>query len=184
MLLEAKRSILTSTLVSELVMLSQLLLGISLESEMDFTREQMERALRAVISCFPVYRTYIEEEETPSPSPSPSSSSPYPSPRSFSSSSSPIWPSPSSEDLGFIESAVSEAKERKLENVEEEVFEFLKEVLTCQKENGLTTQQVRSRRNFISRFQQVTGPVMAKGLEVCSFLLFLFLFLFLLFLLH
>ena len=36
-------------------------------------------------------------------------------------------------------------------------------------ETGLSGDALSRRRSFISRFQQVTGPVMAKGLEDTAF---------------
>ena len=60
-LYESKRTILATSLSSELYMLSHQLDQISEQHRWsrDFTRPSLYRALREVVACFPVYRTYI-----------------------------------------------------------------------------------------------------------------------------
>ena len=60
-LYESKRTILGTSLSSELYMLSHQLDQISEQHRRsrDFTRPSLYRALREVVACFPVYRTYI-----------------------------------------------------------------------------------------------------------------------------
>ena len=47
----------------------------------------------------------------------------------------------------------------------ESIFNFIEEVLLLEGPEGLTPAQRSERVDFLRRFQQLTGPVMAKGLE-------------------
>ncbi len=60
-LYESKQTILNVSMSSELHVLSRQLDRISEQHRYsrDFTRSSLRRALREVIACFPVYRTYI-----------------------------------------------------------------------------------------------------------------------------
>ena len=62
---DSKRTILASSLSAELYTLSNALDRISEQHRLsrDFTRLSLFRALREVVACFPVYRTYIRPEE-------------------------------------------------------------------------------------------------------------------------
>ena len=51
----------------------------------------------------------------------------------------------------------------------ETVFDFIGEVLLLETPEGIGDEQRRERREFVMKFQQVTGPVMAKGLEDTAF---------------
>jgi (1->4)-alpha-D-glucan 1-alpha-D-glucosylmutase len=106
----------------------------------DFTRRILHRALRATIACFPVYRTYLDGRGELSAA-----------------------------DRQRILSALAGA--RQLErDLDPSVFDFL--------EHLLTGALVSSPRSGFSRhaalrcamkFQQFSGPVMAKGLEDTAF---------------
>ncbi len=101
----------------------------------DFTRHILRRALLQIIGCFPVYRTYVDES------------------------------GPQEEDERYIHWAVTQAS-RKEEEVDRSVFEFLERLLTGRLAEA-------SSRDFYKRAaircamkaQQLSGPVMAKGLE-------------------
>lgn len=60
---ECKRRIMETTMASELNVLAQRLNGISEKDRhtRDFTLKSLRDALREVIACFPVYRTYVDE---------------------------------------------------------------------------------------------------------------------------
>ncbi|MGB2634243.1 MAG: malto-oligosyltrehalose synthase, partial [Candidatus Acidiferrum sp.] len=101
----------------------------------DFTRHILRRALLQIIACFPVYRTYVDES------------------------------GPQEEDERYIHWAVAQASKNE-EEVDASVFEFLERLLTGKLAEG-------SSRDFYKRAaircamkaQQLSGPVMAKGLE-------------------
>ncbi len=101
----------------------------------DFTRHILRRALLQIIACFPVYRTYVDES------------------------------GPQEEDERYIHWAVAQASKHE-EEVDASVFEFLERLLTGRLAVG-------SSRDFYQRAaircamkaQQLSGPVMAKGLE-------------------
>src|SRR6185295_12426152 len=96
----------------------------------------LRTALRDVIACFPVYRSYIRPGQA----------------------------APDDADRRHIERAVAEAKRRN-PSTAQEAFDFLADVLLLRDPDGLTDAQRGARRHFVMKFQQVTGPVMAKGFE-------------------
>lgn len=106
----------------------------------DFTQESLKFALREVIACFPVYRTYIR----------------------------PGQETVSQNDRQLIISAIKEAKRRN-PSTSNAVFDFIASVLLLEDPDGLTEEQIKERRDFVLRFQQMTGPIMAKGLEDTAF---------------
>ncbi|MBV9080641.1 MAG: malto-oligosyltrehalose synthase [Elusimicrobia bacterium] len=106
----------------------------------DFTLESLRFALREVIAYFPVYRTYIRADD----------------------------PVVSDADRAAVTTAIREAK-RHNPATDESIFDFIASVLLLQDPDGLTPEQIRDRRQFVMRFQQLTSPVMAKGMEDTSF---------------
>jgi hypothetical protein len=74
----------------------------------------------------------------------------------------------SSEERAHILTALRLAK---LQNpaTSESLFDFIGTVLLLQDPAGLDELQRAERRDFVMRFQQLTGPVMAKGLEDTAF---------------
>lgn len=148
-----------STPFEELVYASKkLILGISMSSELnvlarrldricqqhrhtrDFTLESLVFALREVIACFPVYRTYIDEQQL----------------------------APDAEDRRHIETAIEGAKTRN-PAIDESVFDAIGSLLLLHHPDPVTDDQRAERRLFVMRFQQLTGPVMAKGVEDTAF---------------
>ncbi len=108
----------------------------------DFTLEALSRAVRETIACFPVYRTYL----------------------------SPGVPV-ADEDRHVIERAIVAAKRRN-PAVEESVFNFLRDLLLFQFPEDLTGDEHDAHVSFVLKFQQFTGPIMAKGLEDTAFYLY------------
>jgi (1->4)-alpha-D-glucan 1-alpha-D-glucosylmutase len=106
----------------------------------DFTFNSLHGALSEVIACFPVYRTYIRRRHT----------------------------SVSADDRLHITTAVRAAKRRN-PALSGSLFDFIASVLLLDDPKGLTTTQKAERRDFVLRFQQLTSPVMAKGLEDTAF---------------
>jgi (1->4)-alpha-D-glucan 1-alpha-D-glucosylmutase len=105
----------------------------------DFTLDALARAVRETIACFPVYRTYIEPGQ-------------------------PV----SDEDRAIIERAVTAAKRRN-PALEESVFNFLRDILLFRFPENLDDEARQEHAHFVLKFQQSTGPIMAKGLEDTAF---------------
>ncbi|HEX8853416.1 MAG TPA: malto-oligosyltrehalose synthase, partial [Pyrinomonadaceae bacterium] len=142
LLYECKNLILQVAMSSELHVLTRRLERISEQHRFsrDFTFNSLLDALREVIACFPVYRTYIRRKAT----------------------------SVSPDDRLHINAAIRDAKRRNAA-VSESLFDFVASVLLLEDPSGLTASQVAERRDFVMRFQQLTGPVTAKGLEDTGF---------------
>ena len=71
----------------------------------------------------------------------------------------------------YIEYAVAKAK-RKNPAISASLFDFLKDVLLMKFPDDLSAVERRGRLDFVMRFQQITGPVMAKGLEDTAFYIY------------
>ena len=108
----------------------------------DFTLDQINLAVRETIACFPVYRTYITADGKVS-----------------------------DEDRAVIERAISTARRRN-PAIEGSVFNFLRDILLFRFPENLDEETRGEHVNFVLKFQQCTGPVMAKGLEDTTFYLF------------
>ncbi|MEJ2717797.1 MAG: malto-oligosyltrehalose synthase [Deltaproteobacteria bacterium] len=102
----------------------------------DYTRYELNVALREIVACFPVYRTYIRPEL-----------------RQL-----------REEDRSIVTQAVEAAKAFQPE-LDPELFDFVASILLLELEGESETE-------FIVRFQQVTAPVMAKGVEDTAFYCF------------
>jgi (1->4)-alpha-D-glucan 1-alpha-D-glucosylmutase len=72
----------------------------------------------------------------------------------------------SAEDRAAIEQAVAEAKRRN-PRTDPSIFDFVGDTLLLRNESDPSSRP--SRLKFIARFQQTTGPVMAKGTEDTAF---------------
>jgi (1->4)-alpha-D-glucan 1-alpha-D-glucosylmutase len=134
----AKRLILRTAMSSELYVLSQRLDRISEQHRWsrDFTQNSLHLALAEVIACFPVYRTYIQATST----------------------------EVSAGDRQHVLRAIRDAKRRN-RSTSESVFDFIADILLLRDPDGLADPERAERREFVLRMQQLTGPVMAKGLE-------------------
>ncbi len=108
----------------------------------DFTLEALARAVRETIACFPVYRTYVTPGQ-------------------------PV----SEEDRVIIERAVATAKRRN-PALEESVFNFLRDILLLRFPENLDEEARAAHEHFVLKFQQSTGPIMAKGLEDTAFYIY------------
>lgn len=139
---QSKRLILDGTMSSELHVLARRLDRISEQHRWsrDFTLFSLQEALAEVIACFPVYRTYIRAASN----------------------------MVGDEDRHYILSALRTAK-RHNPAVSESIFDFIGSVLLLQDPEGLGAAEQTDRRDFVMRFQQLTGPIMAKGIEDTAF---------------
>jgi (1->4)-alpha-D-glucan 1-alpha-D-glucosylmutase len=71
-------------------------------------------------------------------------------------------------DRKYVEITVSKAKRRN-PAISESVFDFLEDVLLLNYPTDFGEDDRKEWLNFVMRFQQVTGPVMAKGVEDTAF---------------
>jgi (1->4)-alpha-D-glucan 1-alpha-D-glucosylmutase len=71
-------------------------------------------------------------------------------------------------DRQYIDVAVLKAK-RKNPAMSASIFDFLRDVLLLRFPENLNEKEKRECLDFVMRFQQITGPVMAKGLEDTAF---------------
>src|SRR5439155_27306154 len=108
----------------------------------DFTLEALSRAVRETIACFPVYRTYLAPGQ-------------------------PV----TEEDRQIVERAIAAAKRRN-PAMEESIFNFLRDVLLLRSPQDIDAAGRAAHAQFVLKFQQSTGPIMAKGLEDTAFYIY------------
>jgi (1->4)-alpha-D-glucan 1-alpha-D-glucosylmutase len=173
----AKDLMLRTALASETNVLARALNRISEQNRRtrDFTLSALRHALREVIASFPVYRTYVVCETPLTP---PIALNPLPpSPIELGEGGAapdtlaprhPDTPPVSDHDRRAIERAVAAAKRRNPAS-DLTVFDFLGEVLLLHGDETLSEAERAERCQFVMKFQQLTGPVMAKGVEDTAF---------------
>jgi (1->4)-alpha-D-glucan 1-alpha-D-glucosylmutase len=135
---ECKRLIMETSMAAELNTLANRLDRISEKhrASRDFTLGSLTTALREIIGAFPVYRTYVGEGAAAV------------SPR----------------DREYIARAVGRAK-RRTPTMSESVYDWIEDVLTLRFPDWASDADREERLDFVRRFQQITGPVTAKGYE-------------------
>ena len=101
----------------------------------DFTRAALRDAIIEVVACFPVYRTYVTADGV------------------------------TTEDRLTIERAVAAARRRSSLATERSVLEFVRRVLLISSDRPLSPLLRTAMVQFAMKFQQVTAPVTAKGVE-------------------
>ncbi len=102
----------------------------------DYTRFEVDEALRILTACFLVYRTYIRPETG----------------------------QVRDEDRKIISQAIEYAKTLQAE-LDPELLDFLRDILLLVRQGEIETE-------FVVRFQQLSGPVTAKGVEDTAFYCF------------
>ena len=106
----------------------------------DFTRNILQRAIRQIVACFPVYRTYVDRDGTPLDT-----------------------------DRRDLDWAITTARRLEPE-IPPSVFDFLAELLSgdlvSRPHSGFSRHSVL---RLAMKLQQYSGPVMAKGLEDTAF---------------
>jgi (1->4)-alpha-D-glucan 1-alpha-D-glucosylmutase len=132
---ESKQLIMRASMSSEINVLGYQLNHLSEMNRRfrDFTLNSLIHAIREIIACFPVYRTYVTPDEGPVTD----------------------W------DRSYIRQSVARAK-RKNPALSGLVFDFVQDILLKQ----ASFHHERERRDqlqFVMKFQQITGTVMAKG---------------------
>jgi (1->4)-alpha-D-glucan 1-alpha-D-glucosylmutase len=139
---ESKQLILQVSMSSELNVLGNALSRLAEQNRYsrDFTLNSLVSALREVIACFPVYRTYIDGRGS----------------------------EVALQDRACVEVAVAFAKRRNpTTNVS--IFDFVKDVLLLRYPENAEDAYREAQRVFVKKFQQVTPPVAAKGVEDTAF---------------
>jgi (1->4)-alpha-D-glucan 1-alpha-D-glucosylmutase len=142
---EKKRLILGASMSSEVNVLARELNRISElnRRSRDFTLNSLRRALVEFIALFPVYRTYVDDAR----------------------------PELDDRDVRYIEWTLRRAKQRNpTENFS--IFDFLGDVLQRRYPEHTTASERAMMLRFAMKVQQITGPVMAKGLEDTVFYLY------------
>ena len=106
----------------------------------DFTLNNLRDAIRSLVASLPVYRTYID----------------------------PATGQVSDRDRRYIVAAIREA-EALTPHIDPSVFRFLQETLLLRNHEQFHEEDRVALAHWVMKFQQVTGPVMAKGVEDTAF---------------
>ena len=145
LIFECKDLIMTSSMSGEINALGHQLNVLSERNRRsrDFTLNSLIHAIREIIACFPVYRTYIGPD--------------------------PLEPV-LDRDRAYIRLAVARAKRRNpaISNL---VFDFIRDLLLKMPQDSpdLDWDVIRP---FVMKFQQTTSPVTAKGVEDTAFYIY------------
>jgi len=141
---EKKKLVMDVMLASDIEALGHMLSDVSERDRLhrDFTFDSLSTVVRELIACFPVYRTYITTES-----------------------------GVSEIDRQVILRAVRAAKRRN-PAIDVSIFDFLRDILLLQKFEHFTDETRQLQLDFVLKFQQCTGPIMAKGLEDTAFYIF------------
>jgi (1->4)-alpha-D-glucan 1-alpha-D-glucosylmutase len=137
----AKKIIMLVSLAGEISALSHQLDEITEKNRRyrDFTLDTLKFAIREIIGCLPVYRTYISGPETVTEL-----------------------------DKYYIETAVKKAKKQNPRTAEP-IFDFICDTLLLRNLEDFSEEDRMDLVNWVMKFQQVSGPVMAKGVEDTTF---------------
>jgi (1->4)-alpha-D-glucan 1-alpha-D-glucosylmutase len=138
----SKLEVMRTSLASEVYVLTNLLnlLAGSDRRARDFTENILESVIRETIACFPVYRTYIDDRGQ------------Y-----------------TARDRMVVEQAIARAK-RLNSGIDASAFDFLRNALLLGGRPGHPQSEIDAEQLYFAlKFQQLTGPVMAKGVEDTSF---------------
>jgi (1->4)-alpha-D-glucan 1-alpha-D-glucosylmutase len=141
---ESKKLIMLASMVSEINVLGQQLNLLSEHDRRsrDFTLNSLTNAIREIIACFPVYRTYVTDGPEPL----------------------------LDREHAYIRLAVARAKRRNpaLSGL---VYDFVRSVLLKEWDER-TQQDRRDQLRFVMKFQQMTSPVTAKGIEDTAYYIY------------
>jgi len=139
---ESKKLIINASMASEINMLGHRLAQISEthRASRDFTRRSLTTALREIIACFPVYRAYVGEAGT----------------------------GVAERDEWYVDLAVAMAKRRN-PTMSKSIFDFIGDLLCLRFPEARSEADRLAQRTFVGKFQQLTGPITAKGLEDTAF---------------
>ena len=141
---QKKQLVMQLSLASEVHVLGHMLNRLSEQNRWyrDFTLTALTTAVREVIACFPVYRTYAEPGHDLS-----------------------------DYDKQVIDRAVRAARRRN-PGMEASIFRFLREILMLQFPENIDAAARAEHIRFVMKFQQCTGPITAKGIEDTTFYIY------------
>jgi len=141
---EKKQLVMRLSLASEVNLLGFMLDRLSEKNRnyRDFTLDALTTAMREIIACFPIYRTYIEPGGEPSEA-----------------------------GREAILKALRMAKRRN-PGVERSIFNFIGELLLMKFSENIGETEREERTRFVMKLQQCAGPVMAKGVEDTTFYIY------------
>ncbi|MDX1946152.1 MAG: malto-oligosyltrehalose synthase [Pirellulaceae bacterium] len=71
-------------------------------------------------------------------------------------------------DQQYVEAAIARAK-RRSPAVSASIFDFVRDLLLLRRLEGASPDDRQAQLRFVGKFQQVTGPIMAKGVEDTAF---------------
>lgn len=151
--LAAKRRVLRGSLAADAERLTRLLQPIARLDARTATagHDALLAAVVEVMAQLPVYRSYVETVQAPD--------GPHPA----GGEAGGLAPRASAEDVAVVEIALSAAAGRR--GIRGEVLELFGDVLLLRGLDALPPEEAAGRRRFVSRFQQVSGPAAAKGVE-------------------
>ncbi|GAC1541734.1 MAG: malto-oligosyltrehalose synthase [Herpetosiphon sp.] len=109
----------------------------------DFTLFGLTTAIREFIACLGIYRTYVQVDEG----------------------------TLSRRDQQYVIAAIKEAKRRN-PGLDASLFDYLHDTLLLRNEASFTEADRVALKQFVMRFQQMTGPVMAKAVEDTAFYIY------------
>ncbi len=140
----SKQTIMEDALASEIRALSRQLERITEVSRRyrDFTLSGLNAAIRQVMAAMSIYRTYITGPDHVS-----------------------------DRDQRYIVAAVLEAR-RRAPNTSRLVLTFIRDTLLLRNLDSFDVKDRRRVINFVMRFQQLSGPVMAKSVEDTTFYIY------------
>lgn len=140
-----KKMIMTASLASEINALSHQLERLAERNRLyrDFTLNSLRMAIREVIACLPIYRTYIVDSTA----------------------------QVDAHDERYVVQAVDEARRRN-PGAAQQIYDFIRDTLLLRNMNDFREEDRQRLFEFVMKFQQVTGPVMAKGLEDTAFYIY------------
>jgi (1->4)-alpha-D-glucan 1-alpha-D-glucosylmutase len=138
---ECKKLVLKTLLASELNLLTIRLNSLAEKHRLfqDFPFTSLKNALLDIISCFPVYRTYSQKIT-----------------------------GVILEEKKTVKEAFIKAQ-RMNPLIDKSVFDFIQNLLFFKYPDGADANYKNACNDFVMHFQQVTGPVMAKGIEDTAF---------------
>lgn len=138
----AKKMVMLISLASEINELGYQLKRIAARDprHRDFTLNLLTFAIREIIASLPVYRTYIDPETGEC----------------------------SESDRAQIAAAIADAKRRN-PRTDPSLFDFVRDTLLLSRTGEMPPEERAMRLRFVAKFQQTSGPVMAKGAEDTAF---------------
>lgn len=132
---EKKRLIIQARMAGDVERLSFIIEAISSRDRngVDITMHGIKKALEEILTYFPIYRTYIDENHF------------------------------SKRDKKYLDDIMAKVKEQNPSLTDE--FNYIGNLLTLNFGEHFSKEQAADTYDFIKKFQQLTGPLMAKGFE-------------------